>query len=89
MRAADPGRGEFGAECYRQECAPARQPVDQPAENIEGRWVNPMCVLQQHQDRELFGQPVEQREQRRNRLLLPVGRGKVKLRVSLLTRDRQ
>ena len=59
MRAADPGRGEFGAECYRQECAPARQPVDQPAENIEGRWVNPMRVLQQHQDRELFRQPVD------------------------------
>ena len=72
MRAADPGRGELGAERDNQQGAQARQTVNEPAEHIERSRIDPVGVLQPRQDGGVFGQPLKQCEQRRDRSLLPL-----------------
>ena len=89
MRAADPGRGEFRAEGDHQQRAQTRQPIDEPAEHVERSRVDPMRVLQQREDGGVFGQPLEQRDQRRDRPLLLFARGHFKRGVSPLDGDRQ
>jgi hypothetical protein len=89
VRAADPGRGELRAERDHQQGAQTGQPIDQPAEYVERRRVDPMRVLQQRQYRGVFGQPLEQRDQRRDCALLLIIWGHFQLRVSPLAADRQ
>ena len=59
MRAADPRRGEFRAECDHQQRAQAGQPIDKPAEHVERGRVDPVCILQQRQHWRVFRQPRE------------------------------
>ena len=89
MGAADPGRREFRPGSDDQQRAQTGQPIDETAEHVERSRVDPMRVLQQRQDRGVFGQPLEQRDQRRDRPLLLLRRGHFERGIAALERDRQ
>jgi len=48
---AGAGRLEFRPMGDHQENAIRAQPLEQQAQELERRWVHPLCVLDQHQDR--------------------------------------
>ncbi len=89
MRLADPGRGELRPKGDDQHCAKVRHSVDQSAENIERRGIDPVRVLQHHEDRRLLRQSHEYGEQRCNRPLLLLARRHFDCGISLRGRDRQ
>ena len=54
--APNPGRLKFGPERHDQQHAKAWYPVHDATEGFELRWVGPMCVLEDHQQRILARQ---------------------------------
>jgi hypothetical protein len=56
MRTAQPRRDELGPGRDHQKRAQPGQPIHEPAEHVERRGVDPMCVLQKRQYRGIFCQ---------------------------------
>ena len=83
------GGSEFRPEGDDQQGPHFGQPVDEPVEHIERRRVDPMRVLQQRQHGRVPGQPLEERQQSRDRTFLLFAGRHCQRRVASLERDRQ
>jgi hypothetical protein len=89
VRLSDPGRVEFRSECHDQQRAKAPNAVHRPAERFEARRVNPLRILEDHQNWTGARQSLDLRNERLLRSLPALLRGQLDLRVASIVRQRQ
>ena len=89
MRTADPGRGKLRPGRHHIQHGQVLHAVDDPANQIERRGIDPVRVFNQHQHRHRLGNRDHQRDQRSHGPLLDLARGHFQRRIPPVGRDRQ
>ena len=89
VRPSDPGRLELWTERHNQQHRKGANPVDDPTEHFQARWIGPVRILEDHQQGVLPRQCIHLRGERFQRFLPALLWFQVERRITSVVRERQ